>query len=255
MTGDMSDQNPWDPGQQSPQGPRGNFGAQQPGQRFHDAQTTPPRQSRTGLIVGIIVGIAGLGIIAAVALLLLRGSGDTGAGAATSPPPTSAVVDPGKGQDTGRAVPTPGTETAVENTVATVTTTVTAPETTPTTQVSPREISPTTELSGNLPAGLTARGWSQDRGAHCNADDHWIYAAGNGSDFVAVCRSNASGGLYYRGAVFGGGYEADVSASNGHDYFEVPAAPNTIVIDGTVLRVMEGSTPLSTVNFPEAYTR
>lgn len=253
----MSDRNPWDPGQREPQDPKGNFGAPQPGQPFYGAPAVSSRQSRTGLIIGIIVGVLGLGLVTAAALLLLQGSGDTDAGAAAISPPslTSAAVDPeGSGETDQDTVP-PAEETTPETTAATVTTTVTAQETTPMTQASPTVSSPTPDLPGNLPPGLTSQGWSQDRGAHCNADDHWIYAAGDGSDFVAVCRSNASGGLYYRGAVFGGGYEADVAASNGHDYFEVPAAPNTIVIDGTTLRVLEGATSVSTVNFPAAYTR
>ena len=93
----------------------------------------------------------------------------------------------------------------------------------------------------DYPSGLTGQGWTVSRNAQCNSTDEWVYAATNGSTYVSICENPDNGRYYYRGYSDGMGYEEDVdmaSAEVARGKFRVPAAPNTIVIDGKTLRVI-----------------
>lgn len=93
----------------------------------------------------------------------------------------------------------------------------------------------------DYPSGLRSDGWEASRDARCNSTDEWVYAATNGSTYVSICENPDNGRYYYRGYSDGMGYEEDVdmaSADVARGKFRVPAAPNTIVIDGKTLRVI-----------------
>lgn len=93
----------------------------------------------------------------------------------------------------------------------------------------------------DYPSGLRSDGWTVSRNAQCNSTDEWVYAATNGSTYVSICENPDNGRYYYRGYSDGMGYEEDVdmaSADVARGKFRVPAAPNTIVIDGKTLRVI-----------------
>lgn len=92
----------------------------------------------------------------------------------------------------------------------------------------------------DYPSGLGSHGWSVSENARCNANDEWVYAAANDSTYVAICENPDNGQYYYRGHSDGLGYEDDVvmgTADVAKGKFQVPAAPNTIWIDGKTLRV------------------
>ncbi|MDK6301664.1 hypothetical protein QP140_03520 [Corynebacterium sp. UMB9976] len=93
----------------------------------------------------------------------------------------------------------------------------------------------------DYPYGLRSDGWEVSSNARCNSTDEWVYAATNGSTYVSICENPDNGRYYYRGYSDGMGYEEDVdmaSADVARGKFRVPAAPNTIVIDGKTLRVI-----------------
>ena len=93
----------------------------------------------------------------------------------------------------------------------------------------------------DYPSGLRSNGWAVSSNARCNSTDEWVYAATNGSTYVSICENPNNGRYYYRGYSDGMGYEEDVdmaSADVARGKFRVPAAPNTIVIDGKTLRVI-----------------
>lgn len=95
--------------------------------------------------------------------------------------------------------------------------------------------------SSDYPSGLQSNGWEVSSNARCNSTDEWVYAATNGSTYVSICENPDNGRYYYRGYSDGMGYEEDVdmaSADVARGKFRVPAAPNTIVIDGKTLRVI-----------------
>lgn len=95
-------------------------------------------------------------------------------------------------------------------------------------------------------AGLNYNGWTGYSNATCNGSDTWVYAGGNDSTKVVICRATArdgsSLGLYYRGHAGGQGLERDVdmsSADIADGYFEIPANPAKFIIDGDEMKVYE----------------
>lgn len=108
--------------------------------------------------------------------------------------------------------------------------------------------------SSGLPAGLTTRGWTGK--ITCNAQDEWVYAGGNGSDYAVICVASPSGGLYYRGLYNGGTAEHDI-ASSGSGYYEtVPAGDSYIVISGSDLAVFDlTGASLAGTTFTTVHTR
>lgn len=96
--------------------------------------------------------------------------------------------------------------------------------------------------SDDLPSGLDYSGWSGYPSASCNSSDTWVYAGGNGDAKVVVCRVGSAGDFYYRGYAGGQGLELDVDMSTADvadGYFEIPANPSTIVIDGDTVTVYD----------------
>lgn len=115
---------------------------------------------------------------------------------------------------------------------------------------------------GSLPSGLSSRGWSGYSNATCNGSDTWVYAGGSDSTKVVVCRATArdgsSLGLYYRGHAGGQGLERDVDMSSAdidEGYFEIPANPATIVIDGDRMTVRKNGSVEKSYDFDVALTR
>lgn len=90
-----------------------------------------------------------------------------------------------------------------------------------------------------LPPGLTIHGWEGKIG--CNANDEWIYAGGNGSDYAVICVATPSAGLYYRGLFRGGIAEHDLADwEESVGYFEtMPDGGTYIVISGDQLTVYD----------------
>lgn len=91
-----------------------------------------------------------------------------------------------------------------------------------------------------LPSGLDTGGWTAYRDAQCNLSDTWVYAGGNSTTKVVICKVGRTGDLYYRGMRNGSGLERDVdmtSVNIGAGHFEIPAEPATIIIDGDTLIV------------------
>lgn len=110
---------------------------------------------------------------------------------------------------------------------------------------------PRTNLS-SLPSGLGYSGWTNLSGASCNADDTWVYAGGNSSTKVVVCRVGSDGDFYYRGYRNGDSLERDVdmsSADVADGYYVIPADPSTIVIDGDTLTVYRNGEVTTTEDF------
>lgn len=105
-------------------------------------------------------------------------------------------------------------------------------------------------------AGLNYNGWSGYSNATCNGSDTWVYAGGNDSTKVVICRATArdgsSLGLYYRGHAGGQGLERDVdmsSADIADGYFEIPANPAKFIIDGDEMKVYENGSLKKTHSF------
>jgi hypothetical protein len=116
--------------------------------------------------------------------------------------------------------------------------------------------------SGSLPSGLTDSGWTGYSNATCNGSDTWVYAGGNDSTKVVICRATArdgsSLGLYYRGHAGGQGLERDVDMSSADiaaGHFEIPANPAKFVIDGDEMEVYENNSLRKTHTFSVARVR
>lgn len=105
-------------------------------------------------------------------------------------------------------------------------------------------------------AGLNYNGWTGYSNATCNGSDTWVYAGGNDSTKVVICRATARDGstlgLYYRGHAGGQGLERDVdmsSADIADGYFEIPANPAKLIIDGDEMKVYENGSLKKTHSF------
>ena len=105
-------------------------------------------------------------------------------------------------------------------------------------------------------AGLNYNGWTGYSNATCNGSDTWVYAGGNDSTKVVICRATARDGstlgLYYRGHAGGQGLARDVdmsSADIADGYFEIPANPAKLIIDGDEMKVYENGSLKKTHSF------
>lgn len=193
----------------------------------------PPHKGNGGLIAAIVAVIIALALVAvAVWFFLLRDDGDDPSAAPSARFTESAPTTEAEQSSTVETTPSP--------TPAPV-----SPSRSPQSTPSSTGSSP----SDSGPGGLTASGWTGHPDAQCNVSaDDWVYAARNSTTWVTVCRSDASGDLYYRGERNGKGYEEDVdmsSADTGRGYFSVAADPSRIVIDGSTLKVLDSSGAVS----------
>ncbi|WCZ35762.1 hypothetical protein [Corynebacterium heidelbergense] len=88
---------------------------------------------------------------------------------------------------------------------------------------------------------ISPGGWVGISGAHCNADDQWVYAASNGTDRAVVCRVGANGGLYYRGLYKGGEAERDIASGTEGSYRTISDGGTVIVISPKKISVENSS--------------
>ncbi|MCZ9310225.1 hypothetical protein LH392_09635 [Corynebacterium uberis] len=117
------------------------------------------------------------------------------------------------------------------------------PTPTPRTHTSP-DAPPLVSKSAGYPLFLNHSGWEGTPDAQCNSIDTWVFAGKSPRTDLVICENPDNGRYYYRGLRDGMGFEADVDMSTAnpdHGYFRVPANPNTILVDGYTLRVLDGA--------------
>lgn len=240
--------------------PENPWGRQDDGETRQWAPVTPPDHAGQRPVTGPERSGGGGGLAVAVtaavlAVLLLLGviwwfflrGGDTGHTATSSSPRFTGIHT-----TTETVAPAPQSEPAP-------TTSDPAPTVAPTNSGSPSTSTDGRPGTGtSFPSGLTSSGWTGPADASCNGSDTWVYAGGNGSTKVVVCRVGAEGDLYYRGYAGGQGLERDVDMASvdlADGYFEIPADPATIVIDGDRMTLSEGGRVVKTHYFDVARVR
>lgn len=182
-------------------------------------------------------------VVIGVVLITQMRQGSDGGGpgsvAASSPvDPTGSATDEPSGTDTS----TPSAEEAPSETSSPADESSSSEPSSETSEPSTSEESSSTssepEFSGS---GYGRQGWKSSTAARCNADDPAVTVGRTAKTYLVICRSNASGGHYYRAyrTTGGGATEIQHPRTSGDDGWVVTKNGYIYRITSTALKILD----------------